>query len=132
MRKASQLLMKQQQQVVQLNKEEKDFWNNKLTTTLGPIPGEHTKANELKEALKNLRNIILIALFLINLIWIVLLYSLTFSKLEGFNINPQVLSILFLAVYGLIVLVQFAVMLIHRLITLAHYIARLNQKLPVE
>ena len=71
-------------------------------------------------------------MFLINLIWIVLLYSLTFSELEGFNISPQVLSILFLAVYGLIILVQFVVMLIHRLTTLAHYIARLNQKLPVE
>ena len=129
---AKQLLMQQQQQVASLDKDEVDFWTKKLKNTLRPIPEGLTQANELKGALRNLRNTTLIAMFLINLVWIILLYSLTFSELEGFNLTPQVLSIMFLAVYGLILLVQFAVMLVHRLITLAHYIARLNQKLPVE
>ena len=44
--------------------------------------------------------------------------------------NPRVLIIVFLGIYGVILLIQFVTMIIHRFVTLAHYIACLNEKLP--
>ena len=131
MRKAKAVL-KEKHHVTPLDEDECDFWTRKVKTTLGPIPEGLTKAVELKDGLKNLRNVTLVAMLLINLIWIVLFLTLTFEGLEDLNINPQLLILVFLAVYGVILLIQFVTMVIHRLITLSHYVARLNEELPVE
>ena len=71
-------------------------------------------------------------MFLVNLIWLVGLYLLKIAKLESFGLNSNLLGLLFIAVYGLLLVSQFLAMLLHRLVTLAHYIARLNRELPVE
>ena len=131
MRKAKAVL-KERHHVTPLDEDECVFWTNKVKTTLGPIPEGLKKSVELKDGLKNLRNVTLVAMLLINLIWIILYLTLTFEGLEKFNINPEVLIIVFLAVYGVILLIQFVTMVMHRLITLSHYIARLNEELPVE
>ena len=131
MRKAKAVL-KEKRHVTQLEKDEFDFWTKKIKTTLSPVPEGLTKAVELKDGLKNLRNVTLIAILLINLIWIILFLTLTFEGLETYNINSQLLTIVFLGVYGLVMIIQFVTMVMHRLITLSHYIARLNEELPVE
>ena len=115
-----------------LDSDETDFWTKKVSTTLRPVPEGLSQATTLKGDLNNLRNIILVSMFLINLIWVVLFLTLNFVELQALNINSQVLVIVFLAVYGIIALIQFISMLIHRFITLAHYIARLNEELPTE
>ena len=61
-----------------------------------------------------------------------LFLTLTFEELKVLNINPRVLIIVFLGIYGVILLIQFVTMVVHRFITLAHYIAHLNEKLPEE
>ena len=108
------------------------FWEDKVKTTLRPIPEGLTRTNELKHSLNNLRYAVLIGFFLINLIWILLFHMLTFEQLKVINVNPRVLIIVFLSIYGVILLIQFVTMIIHRFVTLAHYIARLNEKLPDE
>ena len=108
-----------------------DFWMEKIATTLQPIPERLTGIDDLKKRLTNLRNGAVIGMFFINLIWIMLFLTLTFQELETLNINPQVLIVVFIGVYGVILLIQFITMVIHRFVTLAHYIARLNEKLPV-
>ena len=106
------------------------FWKDKVKTTLRPIPEGLTRTNELKHSLNNLRYAVLIGFFLINLIWILLFHMLTFEQLKVINVNPRVLIIVFLGIYGVILLIQFVTMIIHRFVTLAHYIACLNEKLP--
>ena len=118
--------------VVQLDRDEHIFWEEKVETTLRPIPEGLTRTNELKHSLNNLRYTVLIGIFLINLIWILLFHTFTFEELKVINVNPQVLIIVFLGIYGVILLIQFVTMIIHRFVTLAHYIARLNEKLPDE
>ena len=48
--------------------------------------------------------------------------TFTFKELQSLNINPEVLIVVFLGVYGLILVIQFVTMIVHRFITLAHYI----------
>ena len=109
-----------------LEYEEKNFWEETLKKTLRPVPEEAMQATELKRGLNNLRNSTMVAVFLFNLIWIVLFLTLTFTELEALNINSEVLIIVLLGVYGLILVIQFVMMVIHRFITLTHYIARLD------
>ena len=116
----------------QLEKTERGFWKKKVETTLRPIPEGLTRTNELKHSLNNLRYAVLIGIFFINLIWILLFHTFTFEELKVINVNPQVLIIVFLGIYGVILLIQFVTMIVHRFVTLAHYIARLNEKLPDE
>ena len=108
------------------------FWVEAIEDVLKPSPDELTRTNELCDELNNLRNHILIAMLLINLIWLILLGVLTFNELEAYGLSKQILGLLFLSVYGIILSVQFVGMLLHRLVTLAHYIARLNQALHTE
>ncbi len=60
--------------------------------------------------------------------WIVLLISLTFWQLELYDIDPRAFQLLFLAVYGLIILIQFFTMLAHRAVTLIHYLGRIKPR----
>ena len=115
-----------------LEDDEKEFWLHTIENVLKPTPDSLTRVNELRDDLNNLRNHALIAMFLINLIWLIVFSLFTFDELNSFGFGNQALGLLFLAVFGILLLVQFIGMLLHRLVTLAHYIARLSQALPTE
>lgn len=125
-------ILKEDHQQEDLEDKELVFWTEKISETLTPVPEGLTEAAELKDSLDSLRNNTLIAMLLVNLIWIVLFLSFTIDELKIINIDTEVLVIVFLAVYGVILIIQFVTMLMHRLITISHYIARLNEELPVE
>ena len=74
----------------------------------------------------------MVALLLINLIWIIILNLFTIKELRKLRISNEFFGLVFLAVYGCVLIVQFLAMLLHRGVTLAHYVARLSQSLPVE
>ena len=116
----------------QLDENEAGFWLHTIETVLKPTPDSFTRANELRDDLNNLRNHAVLAMLLINLIWLVLISVFTFDDLGRLGLSTQILGLLFLIVYGILLSVQFLGMLLHRLVTLAHYIARLNQALPIE
>ena len=115
-----------------LDRDELEFWNEMVTTTLKPIPDHLTQASQLRSDLKYLRNYTLIAMFLINLMWLILISIFTFSELTDLGLSANFLGLLFLAVYGILISIQFLGMIVHRVVTLSHYIARLNQALPVD
>ena len=115
-----------------LDDDEEAFWLHTIETVLKPTPDSLTRVNELRHDLNSLRNHALIAMLLINLIWLIVFSLFTFNQLKGFGFGNQGLGLLFLVVYGVLLLVQLIGMLLHRLVTLAHYIARLSQALPTE
>ena len=104
------------------------FWESMLDVgqPLRPIEASFKSDAELKEALKALRNATLAVLLLINIMWIVLLYTLQFPELVKYNLPSKAFEALFLAVYALIILVQFGAMIVHRGVTLVHYLARVE------
>ena len=115
-----------------LEDDEEEFWLHTIESVLKPTPDSLTRVNELRDDLNNLRNHALIAMLLINLIWLIVFSLFRFDDLKAVSLNEKALGLLFLAVYGMLLLVQFIGMLFHRLVTLAHYIARLSQALPTE
>ena len=107
-------------------KEESKFWSEeKLKNTLTPVFVHFQgQVQDLQRSLRSLRNRALSVLFLVNITWIILLYNLSFSELENYGFDKRGLHILFLAVYTLIILVQFITLLCHRVVTLVHYLGR--------
>ena len=65
-------------------------------------------------------------LFLVNIMWIILLYTLEFPELEDYGLDSRGFQLLFLAVYGLIIIVQFITLICHRIVTLVHYLGRIQ------
>ena len=88
---------------------------------LRPLAAKPDHKQEKK--LKSLRNIMLAFLLLINVMWIVLLYTLQFPELQYFNLPTKAFEVIYLAVYTLMVSVHFCALVIHRGITFIHYVA---------
>ena len=83
-----------------------------------------TPIDDLKANLKSLRNSVLAILLLVNIMWIILLYTLEFSQLIDYGFESRAFQTLFLAVYGIIIVIQFVTLLCHRSVTLVHYLGR--------
>ena len=109
-------------------KMEYTFWKNLAETTLKPESANLGKVEELKEKLKDLRNLALLVLLLTNIMWIVFLYTLIFPQLTDYNLPDRAFSLLFLAIFSVIILIQFIAMVFHRFITLVHLLARTKIK----
>ena len=109
------------------SKEEADFWSDLIFQSLRPISVRFQgQIEDMKESLRSLRNITLGVILLINIMWIILLYTLRFPQLEDYGLDSRGFQILFLAVYSFIVIVQFITLVCHRIITLVHYLGRIQ------
>jgi len=62
-------------------------------------------------------------LLLTNVMWIVFLYTLVFPQLTKYNLPDRAFSLLFLAVFSVIIVIQFIAMIFHRFGTLVHLLA---------
>lgn len=109
---------------VQEGLNEADFWDDLIHRKLKPVTVRFTLIDDIKDMLKSLRNSILAVLLLINLTWIILLYTLQFPQLEDYGLEPRAFQLLFLAVYSIIIAVQFVALVCHRGVTLVHYLGR--------
>ena len=58
--------------------------------------------------------------------WIVLLYTLNFPELTDYGLDSRGFQLLFLVVYGFIIIVQFITLILHRIVTLVHYLGRIQ------
>ena len=110
------------------SKQEYKFWLNLAKNLLKPESANLGKVEELKEKLRNLRNLALLVLLLTNIMWIVFLYTLIFPQLTKYNLPDRAFSLFFLAVYSIIICIQFIAMIFHRFITLVHLLARTKLK----
>ena len=107
------------------NPDEADFWENLINIKLKPVSVRFQgQIEDLKQSLRSLRNTILALLFLVNIMWIILLYTLDFPELEDYGLDSRGFQLLFLAVYGFIIIVQFITLVCHRIVTLVHYLGR--------
>lgn len=112
----------------EIDENEAKFWDKLIKRKLKPLSLKFTQIKDVQKSLESLRNLTLAILLLANLMWIVLLASLTFYQLQDFGIDPRAFEILFLAVYGFIIVVQFFTMLAHRAVTLIHYLGRVKPR----
>ena len=107
------------------NADEAEFWIKLIDVKLKPVSVRFQgQIEDLKQSLRSLRNQMLAMLFLVNIMWILLLYTLNFPELEDYGLDSRGFQLLFLAVYGFIIVVQFITLLCHRLVTLVHYLGR--------
>ena len=111
---------------VKLDANEAVFWKNLIAKKLKPLSTQLTSIEEVKQSLRSLRNTMLVVIFLVNIMWITALYSVEFPRLSDYGLDPRAFQLLFLAVYGFIIIVQFVMMLLHRGITLVHYFGRIS------
>nr|XP_034320179.1 uncharacterized protein LOC105341274 isoform X1 [Crassostrea gigas]XP_034320180.1 uncharacterized protein LOC105341274 isoform X1 [Crassostrea gigas] len=106
-----------------VNKEEYKFWRDLIQACLQPGSGAFSLETILKGKLQNLRNECLMISGIVNCLWIVIVMTLSRSiDLRIAGTDP--LSLIFLVVFGFILVLQFVCMLIHRFTTLCHFIAR--------
>ena len=115
-------------QLASTGADEADFWDNLIQKTLKPVRIRLTQIDDLKDDLRTLRNTTLAILLLINLMWIILLYTLTFPRLSRYYLPDRAFSLLFLAVYGVVIVVQFVTLICHRAVTLVHYLGRVKSE----
>lgn len=109
------------------NKKEADFWVSLIHRNLKPVSVRFQgQVEDLKKSLRNLRNAVLAVLFLINIMWIALLFTLDFPELLDYGIDSRGFQLLFLGVYGFIIIVQFITLVFHRVVTLIHYLGRIQ------
>ena len=109
------------------NNEDKEakFWKEILSKELKPVTVHLQQASkEIGQKLKSLRNSTLTIMFIINMMWIILLYTVTLPQLVKYGLPDRAFQLLFLSVYGVIVLVSFVAMLMHRFLMLIHFLGR--------
>ena len=112
-----------------LRKKEKDFWTRLIKDRqLKPVSEQFVSQEKVKKSLRSLRNISLIVLLLVNIMWIIVMYTVQFPRLELYGLNDRAFQLLFLAVYSFIIIIQFIAMIFHRVITLIHYFGRITYK----
>ena len=110
------------------DKNEVEFWDQLANTTLKPESANLGKVEELKEKLTNLRNLSVLILLLINVMWIVFLYTLKFPELIKYGLPDKAFSLLFLIIFSVIMVIQFVAMIFHRFETLLHLLAGIRSK----
>ncbi|XP_078571952.1 uncharacterized protein LOC144859300 [Branchiostoma floridae x Branchiostoma japonicum] len=85
---------------------------------------DQNKEDEFKQNLLQLRNSYLLTFLLANSVWLVLMFTLIqHAELQVLNTNP--LGLVFLGTFTLVLGVQFAGLVIHRLATFIQYISRI-------
>ena len=106
------------------NPEEYMFWDKLRKLCLLTEQAAFSHSTELHAKLFELRNSALIVFAVCNILWLVVMLAILNqgSKLTIFNSN--FLSVAFLVIYALIMIVQFITLIVHRISTWMHYIAR--------
>jgi len=103
------------------------FWHGFIQHRLGSHLDSTAREQELKGKLKSMKNRAVLTLFVINAMWLVLILILNGSSAHGLKLlgtNP--LGVAFLIVYGLLFVIQFLCMLVHRYGTLMQYVASVS------
>lgn len=104
--------------------EEESFWTQMVAAVLNPRLDSISNVSGLKGKLRNLRNIGVTVLFLLNASWMAMMLELTGANTVSIHLlhtNP--LGLLFLFVYGSIFVIQFVAMVSHRWATMVEYFA---------
>ncbi|XP_067654033.1 chitin synthase chs-2-like [Haliotis asinina] len=113
----------QKQLLKHANIAEYDFWRQLIDECLKPTSKTFGIEAELKGRLGELRNSLLMVLAVSNSLWLILIITLAAkTQFKIFGANSIGLSILL--IFGTLLGIQFLAMIIHRISTLVHFVAR--------
>ncbi|KAM8766238.1 chitin synthase chs-2-like [Acanthopagrus schlegelii] len=124
-----------------IDKTEEDFWKELQEKYLQPLVDDKEKQKKMADDLRELRNKINFAFFIINALWLVATFTLQFLNATisitipildldlidtGRKVQIDPIGFMFILGFALSVLLQFFGMLYHRVLTLIHYMAFLD------
>ena len=117
----------------EIDDEEKQFWEDMIRKYLQPLESNEQEKQRVQEELIELRNKIFLGFFVINAIFVTMVFVLTqVNKNQGTlqiklpcraeNASIEPISVAFTLTFGILLLIQFFGMLYHRFSTFAHII----------
>ncbi|TDH03746.1 hypothetical protein EPR50_G00145040 [Perca flavescens] len=123
-----------------LDKEEEEFWIELQKKYLEPLQDDKVRQEKIKNDLRELRNKINFAYFMMNALWLVATFTLQISgtvsikipiidfylKPTGKDIQIDPIGFMFILGFAAMVGIQFLTMFYHRIYTLIHYVAFLD------
>merc|ERR1719461_116589 len=112
---------------LQLSEESPDeyvFWDKLRKICLLTEQAAFSQSEELHSKLFELRNSALIIFAVCNILWLVIMMALLHQGQKLTLLKSNFLSVVFLFVYAIIMIVQFITLVIHRVSTWLHFIAR--------
>jgi len=103
---------------------EHEFWAELRNICLLPEQAAFNSSGELQEELSELRDTSLLVLAVANVLWLTFMVTIMAqgTKLEW--LGTSFASVAFMFIYTVVLVMQFVSMLIHRLSTLVHFLAR--------
>ncbi|XP_045184960.2 uncharacterized protein LOC123542969 isoform X2 [Mercenaria mercenaria] len=118
------LMVPKAHQLKTLNGEEYEFWDNLRNLCLMPQSTAFGLEDDLKAKLGDLRNAWLMIFAVSNTLWLILIYTLADKGqiLSVFGSNP--IGLVVLVLFGLVLIIQFLAMIVHRVSTLTHFLGR--------
>ncbi|XP_067941375.1 chitin synthase chs-2-like [Watersipora subatra] len=123
--------------VEKLDEQEREFWKKLIVKYLKPIEQDAAKEAHLADQLKQMRNNVCFAFFMLNALWIAVIFFLQlrlpdlqkwltvvyFQMGTRHTLTLEPLTLAFLSIFGVTLVLQFLAMLWHRWSTLRHIMA---------
>ena len=112
---------------LQLSEEAPDeymFWDKLRKICLLTEQGAFSQSEELHSKLGELRDSALVIFSVCNVLWLVIMMALLNQGKKLTVLNSNFLSVAFLVVYAIIMIIQFITLIIHRISTWMHFVAR--------
>ena len=122
-----------------IGREEKTFWKDLIEKYLKPLENNAEQQKKTQETLIELRNKMSLMFFMLNALFIVIIFTLQFTNAvkegkglsiplpcyteKGRQLTLEPISLLFMVVYGVALVIQFISMFFHRMGTFLHIIA---------
>lgn len=132
----------------ELTPAERKFWSELIANYLNPLENDENMQNQTKQKLLDLRNKTCLFFFVVNALFVTLVYTLTqvnayrgslqvilpCTSKSGGSASIEPISVTFTIVFGILLLVQFFCMLLHQFDTLCHVVAttEINGRLKVK
>ncbi|XP_014768206.1 chitin synthase chs-1 [Octopus bimaculoides] len=128
--------------VAELSEREDEFWRELIQKYLFPIEEDAKKKKEMEAKLLELRNNVCLAFFIINALFVVVIYAIEYNVQTSKSIGLQiycsdmektkivnVISLVFSAVFGVTLVIQLIAMLFHRCGTFLHILSTIDLSL---
>nr|XP_022324471.1 uncharacterized protein LOC111125208 isoform X3 [Crassostrea virginica] len=118
-----------------LSKEEKSFWSELISKYLYPLQHNAKHKKQMETDLLEMRNKMSLMFFMMNALFIIIIFSLQYANtqnkaglsiplpcydLNNTQLSIEPISLLFMAIFGIALLIQFISMFFHRLATFMH------------
>lgn len=119
-----------------LSKEEKTFWTELISKYLYPLQHNEEHKKKMETDLLEMRNKMSLMFFMMNALFIIIIFSLQYSNamngaglsiplpchdlISNKPLSLEPISMLFMAIFGIALLIQFISMFFHRLATFMH------------